>query len=39
MNGIISGTWGLAAEEQRHFDALTEARIGVDTPLEERPEL
>ena len=29
----------LAAEEQRHFDALTEARIGVDTPLEERPEL
>jgi len=29
----------LAEEEQRHFDALTEARIGVDTPIDERPAL
>jgi len=29
----------LAAEEQRHFDQLTEARIGVDTPIDERPAL
>lgn len=29
----------LADEEQRHFDQLTEARIGVDTPPEERPML
>lgn len=29
----------LADEEQRHFDQLTEARSGVDTPPEERPML
>ncbi|MEZ4386725.1 MAG: ferritin family protein [Candidatus Krumholzibacteriia bacterium] len=29
----------LADEEQRHSDQLTEARIGVDTPPEERPML
>jgi len=29
----------LAEEEQRHFDSLTEARSGVDTPIDERPAL
>ena len=29
----------LAEEEQKHFDQLTEARIGVDTPPDERPML
>ncbi len=29
----------LAAEEQNHFDLLTEARSGVDTPIDERPAL
>lgn len=29
----------LADEEQRHFDSLTEARIGADAPPEERPML
>jgi rubrerythrin len=29
----------LAAEEQKHFDLLTEARSGVDTPIDERPAL
>jgi rubrerythrin len=29
----------LADEEQRHYDSLTEARIGADAPPEERPML
>ena len=29
----------LAEEEQKHFDLLTEARIGADTPIDERPAL
>ncbi len=29
----------LAEEEQKHFDVLTEARVGVDTPIDERPAL
>lgn len=29
----------LAKEEQDHFDLLTEARVGVDTPIDERPAL
>jgi rubrerythrin len=29
----------LAGEEQKHFDLLTEARVGVDTPIDERPAL
>ena len=29
----------LADEEQKHFDQLTEARVGADTPLDERPML
>jgi rubrerythrin len=29
----------LADEEQKHFDLLTEARVGVDTPPDERPAL
>ena len=29
----------LADEEQAHFDTLTEARVGADTPIDERPAL
>lgn len=29
----------LAKEEQDHFDVLTEARVGADTPIDERPAL
>ena len=29
----------LAAEEQKHFDSLTNLRLSVDTPIDERPAL
>jgi rubrerythrin len=29
----------MADEEQEHFDLLTEARVGTDTPDEDRPAL